>query len=103
MIPCGLLPRAMAWGMLCVVAWLAAAVVRRADPAAEVVVPLSEVVDRMVAAFNADCLPVVPCKGTVGASGDLAPLSHLALVPLLCVARSRRRELSWRGGEQVQR
>lgn len=30
-------------------------------------------------AFNADCLSVVPSKGTVGASGDLAPLSHLAL------------------------
>jgi histidine ammonia-lyase len=27
----------------------------------------------------ASCLPWVPCKGTVGASGDLAPLSHLAL------------------------
>ena len=25
------------------------------------------------------CLPYVPLKGTVGASGDLAPLSHLAL------------------------
>jgi len=27
----------------------------------------------------ASCLPYVPEKGTVGASGDLAPLSHLAL------------------------
>jgi histidine ammonia-lyase len=26
-----------------------------------------------------DILPVIPCKGSVGASGDLAPLSHLAL------------------------
>jgi histidine ammonia-lyase len=33
----------------------------------------------MVLAFNADCLSVVPSQGTVGASGDLAPLSHLAL------------------------
>ena len=33
----------------------------------------------MVSAFNADCMSVVPAKGTVGASGDLAPLSHLAL------------------------
>ena len=33
----------------------------------------------MIAAFNADCIPVVPSKGTVGASGDLAPLSHIAL------------------------
>lgn len=38
-----------------------------------------ETMDRMVAAFNKDCLSVVPAQGTVGASGDLAPLSHLAL------------------------
>lgn len=30
-------------------------------------------------AFNADAISVVPSQGTVGASGDLAPLSHLAL------------------------
>lgn len=35
----------------------------------------TETVDKMVAAFNADCLSVVPAQGTVGASGDLAPLS----------------------------
>lgn len=31
--------------------------------------------------FNilASCLPWIPEQGTVGASGDLAPLSHLAL------------------------
>jgi histidine ammonia-lyase len=34
---------------------------------------------QLVDAFNADCLSVVPSKGTVGASGDLAPLAHLAL------------------------
>ena len=28
---------------------------------------------------TASCLPYIPLKGTVGASGDLAPLSHLAL------------------------
>ena len=39
----------------------------------------AETVEQMVAAFNANCLSVVPSKGTVGASGDLAPLSHLAL------------------------
>eukprot|EP00040_Diaphanoeca_grandis_P000648 m.16109 g.16109 ORF g.16109 m.16109 type:complete len:560 (+) comp10882_c0_seq2:276-1955(+) len=39
----------------------------------------TETLERMVAAFNADCLSVIPGKGTVGASGDLAPLSHLAL------------------------
>lgn len=34
---------------------------------------------QIVDAFNADCLSWVPEKGTVGASGDLAPLAHLAL------------------------
>ena len=28
---------------------------------------------------SASCLPYIPEKGTVGASGDLAPLSHLAI------------------------
>lgn len=36
-------------------------------------------IEKMIKAFNASCLPCVPQKGTVGASGDLAPLSHLAL------------------------
>ena len=39
----------------------------------------TETVDQLIAAFNADCLSIVPEKGTVGASGDLAPLAHLAL------------------------
>lgn len=34
---------------------------------------------RFIDAFNADFLPMIPAQGTVGASGDLAPLSHLAL------------------------
>ncbi len=34
---------------------------------------------QMVDAFNCGCVSAVPCQGTVGASGDLAPLSHLAL------------------------
>ena len=33
----------------------------------------------LVALLNAGILPVVPEQGSVGASGDLAPLSHLAL------------------------
>jgi histidine ammonia-lyase len=36
-------------------------------------------VERLLAMLAADVLPVVPEKGSVGASGDLAPLSHLAL------------------------
>jgi len=38
-----------------------------------------ETLSRLVDAYNADCISVVPRQGTVGASGDLAPLSHLAL------------------------
>lgn len=34
---------------------------------------------QIVDAFNANCLSWVPEQGTVGASGDLAPLAHLAL------------------------
>ena len=38
-----------------------------------------EVVDLLLALLNADALPVIPAQGSVGASGDLAPLAHLAL------------------------
>ena len=36
-------------------------------------------VERLLDLLRADLLPVVPEKGSVGASGDLAPLAHLAL------------------------
>jgi len=39
-----------------------------------------ELVDALLALFHADVLPVIPAKGSVGASGDLAPLAHLACV-----------------------
>jgi histidine ammonia-lyase len=35
------------------------------------------VVEALIGALRADALPVVPAKGSVGASGDLAPLAHL--------------------------
>ncbi len=38
------------------------------------------VVDNLVAMLNAGVHPVVPARGSLGASGDLAPLAHLALV-----------------------
>ncbi|XP_074859120.1 histidine ammonia-lyase [Carettochelys insculpta] len=38
-----------------------------------------ETLHQAIEAFNASCLPYIPEKGTVGASGDLAPLSHLVL------------------------
>jgi histidine ammonia-lyase len=37
-------------------------------------------VELLVALLNAGVHPVIPEKGSVGASGDLAPLAHLALV-----------------------
>merc|ERR1719319_355035 len=38
-----------------------------------------ETVQKYLQALNSNCIPCVPEKGTVGASGDLAPLAHLAL------------------------
>ena len=37
-------------------------------------------VDALLALANANVLPVIPAKGSVGASGDLAPLAHLSCV-----------------------
>jgi histidine ammonia-lyase len=37
------------------------------------------VVDALLAMLAADVLPIIPGRGSVGASGDLAPLAHLAL------------------------
>ncbi|MDA8016432.1 MAG: histidine ammonia-lyase [Thermoanaerobaculia bacterium] len=39
-----------------------------------------QVLDALIAMVNRDVLPVVPSQGSVGASGDLAPLAHLSLV-----------------------
>lgn len=39
----------------------------------------SIIVEQLLKLLNADILPVIPELGSVGASGDLAPLSHLAL------------------------
>ncbi|HET6911903.1 MAG TPA: aromatic amino acid lyase [Rhodanobacteraceae bacterium] len=41
-----------------------------------------ETLQALAALLNAGVVPVVPEKGSVGASGDLAPLSHLAIVLL---------------------
>ncbi|TMH65097.1 MAG: histidine ammonia-lyase [Betaproteobacteria bacterium] len=37
-----------------------------------------EIVDALLKLLNAGVVPVVPSQGSVGASGDLAPLAHLA-------------------------
>jgi histidine ammonia-lyase len=50
-------------------------------------------VEHIVALLNRGVCPMIPEQGSVGASGDLAPLSHLALV-LIGEGRAR-----WRGKE----
>ncbi len=44
--------------------------------------------------LNRNVLPVIPCQGSVGASGDLAPLAHMAL---LLVGEG----LAWSGKQQI--
>src|SRR5262249_2311086 len=39
-----------------------------------------ETLEALMALVNAGVHPIVPSRGSVGASGDLAPLAHLALV-----------------------
>lgn len=56
-----------------------------------------QVVDRLVRFHNEDALPVVYTKGSLGASGDLAPLAHLVL-PLLGLG-----EMNFRGRRQSAR
>ena len=40
------------------------------------------VVERILALVEADALPVIPSQGSVGASGDLAPLAHMSAAML---------------------
>jgi len=44
-----------------------------------------ELLEQIVKLFDADLLPLIPAEGSVGASGDLTPLSYLAAV--LCGER----------------
>jgi histidine ammonia-lyase len=39
-------------------------------------------IDALLRLLESEIYPVIPCKGSVGASGDLAPLAHLAAVLL---------------------
>ncbi|MFN2590546.1 MAG: aromatic amino acid lyase, partial [Actinomycetota bacterium] len=50
-----------------------------------------EVVDRLLELLNLEILPVVPGQGSLGASGDLAPLAHL------CIPLIGEGEVSYRG------
>jgi len=53
-----------------------------------------QVIESLAAMLNKGVTPVVPQKGSVGASGDLAPLSHIALVMI-------GKGLAWYGGETL--
>jgi histidine ammonia-lyase len=46
---------------------------------------------RCCAAASTRCIPVIPAQGSVGASGDLAPLAHLSAV-LLGIGRCASRQ-----------
>ena len=41
-----------------------------------------QTLQHLLALLEADALPCIPAKGSVGASGDLAPLAHLSMVLL---------------------
>ena len=41
-----------------------------------------ELIDALVALYNHQVYPQIPEKGSVGASGDLAPLAHMSMVLL---------------------
>jgi histidine ammonia-lyase len=55
--------------------------------------PRVELVERLVAFLNAGLHPVIPAKGSVGASGDLAPLAHMAGA----VCGLEEAEIVWKG------
>ena len=40
------------------------------------------IVETLVALYNANIMPAIPSQGSVGASGDLAPLAHMTLAML---------------------
>ncbi|MBN8410940.1 MULTISPECIES: histidine ammonia-lyase [Halomonas] len=41
-----------------------------------------EVIEALITLVNAQVTPLIPAKGSIGASGDLAPLAHMSLVLL---------------------
>ncbi len=54
-----------------------------------------ELIQKLLDLLNSRIVPYIPCQGSVGASGDLSPLSHLALVLIgegECIQDGRRRD-----------
>lgn len=60
------------------------------------------VVETLIAMLNAGVHPVIPSRGSVGASGDLAPLAHLALVTV-GEGEAQHRGERMAGGEALRR
>ena len=48
-----------------------------------------ELIEKLIELLNSGYLPIIPSQGSVGASGDLAPLAHMAL-PLICEGEVRK-------------
>jgi histidine ammonia-lyase len=61
-----------------------------------------ETVELLVECLNRGVLPLVPSRGSVGASGDLAPLAHLAL-PLVGEGEATVEGVRLDGGEALRR
>lgn len=57
-------------------------------------------VEQILKVLNAGVIPVIPEQGSVGASGDLAPLAHLALV-LIGEGRARFKGHEMSGGQAL--
>ncbi|CAF0952561.1 unnamed protein product [Rotaria sp. Silwood1] len=55
---------------------------------------------KIITAFNKSCIPEIPSQGTVGASGDLAPLAHLA-AGLMGVGRMWSPKTGWGNANDV--
>ncbi|MEJ2758681.1 MAG: aromatic amino acid lyase [Anaerolineales bacterium] len=53
-----------------------------------------ELIENMIAMLNKGLTPIIPSQGSLGSSGDLAPLSHLALV-LTTDALDRESDSGW--------
>jgi histidine ammonia-lyase len=62
----------------------------------------TEVLELLLAMLELGVHPVIPLKGSVGASGDLAPLAHLALV-LIGEGEAVYRNERMQGGEALRR
>ncbi|WMJ84240.1 histidine ammonia-lyase [Oscillospiraceae bacterium LTW-04] len=64
--------------------------------------PRMEVVETMVDMLNKGVTPVVPQKGSLGASGDLAPLSHMVL-PMIGLGKAEYKGEILDGAEAMNR